>query len=58
MSHHRARGRLILDVQINVHHPPTPTLACHPLKTSRRIQNKCSLIAVLGGKELAILRGT
>ncbi|GBN68715.1 hypothetical protein AVEN_163394-1 [Araneus ventricosus] len=32
--------------------------ACHSLKTSRRIQNKCSLIAVLGGKVLAILRGT
>ncbi|GBM14763.1 hypothetical protein AVEN_72029-1 [Araneus ventricosus] len=31
---------------------------CHSLKISRRIQNKCSLIAVLGGKELAILRGT
>ncbi|GBL85762.1 hypothetical protein AVEN_193205-1 [Araneus ventricosus] len=32
--------------------------ACHSLKTSRGIQNKCSLIAVLGGKELAIIRGT
>ncbi|GBO26827.1 hypothetical protein AVEN_13181-1 [Araneus ventricosus] len=31
--------------------------ACHSLKTSKGIQNKCSLIAVLGGKELAILRG-
>ncbi|GBM89212.1 hypothetical protein AVEN_158510-1 [Araneus ventricosus] len=30
---------------------------CHLLKTSRRIQNKYPLIAVLGDKELAILRG-
>ncbi|GBN95396.1 hypothetical protein AVEN_69886-1 [Araneus ventricosus] len=29
----------------------------HSLKSSRN-QNKCSLLSILGGKELAILRGT
>ncbi|GBN98224.1 hypothetical protein AVEN_142666-1 [Araneus ventricosus] len=32
--------------------------ACHSLRASLRNQNKCSLISVLVGKELAILRGT
>ncbi|GBN83761.1 hypothetical protein AVEN_185209-1 [Araneus ventricosus] len=30
----------------------------HSLKSSLRNQNKCSLMSILGGKELAILTGT